>query len=88
MWSWDWIRRYVDLVGVLVTIALIVSASVQWWRGSKQVGQLLPGLMAIIFGGTTLLLNNWGLLPPPLYASARWVGVVVLLLGAIGLCRK
>jgi hypothetical protein len=88
MWSWDWLRRLVDLVGVLVIIVLIASASIQWWRGSKQGGRLVPGLIGILVGGTILLLNNWGALPTRVYTPARWLGIVVLLLGAIALWRK
>ena len=88
MWSWDLIRRLVDLVGVIVIIVLVASASFQWWRGSRQAGRLIPGLIGIAVGGTILLLNNWGLLPTTVYTPARWLGIVVLLLGAIGLSRK
>jgi len=88
MWSWNSIRRLVDLVGVFVIIVLIASASFQWWRGSKAGGRLIPGLIGIAVGGTILLLNNWGVLPTRVYTPARWVGMVVLLLGAVGLFRK
>jgi len=88
MGSWTWMRRWVDLVSVLVIVALIVSAGVQWKRGSKQAGRLLPGLVGAIVGGTILVFNNWGFVPGSLYTPARWIGVAILLLAAIALCRK